>query len=62
MKMNFLSKTVATLVLDAVALETVQASAAPTIPRDEAKPEGCTLFTILQITITSYLNGQIKYH
>ncbi|MDE0809504.1 MAG: hypothetical protein OSB69_09265 [Alphaproteobacteria bacterium] len=37
MKMNFLSKTVATLVLDAVALETVQASAAPTIPRDAAK-------------------------
>lgn len=38
MKMNFLSKTVATLVLDVVALETVQASAAPTIPRDAAKP------------------------
>jgi hypothetical protein len=27
-----------------------------------AKPDGCTLFTTLQITITSYLNGQIKYH
>ena len=37
MKINFLSKTVATLLLDAVALVTVQASAAPTIPRDAAK-------------------------
>lgn len=28
----------------------------------KAKPDGRTLFTILQITITSYLNGRIKYH
>ncbi|MDE0809503.1 MAG: hypothetical protein OSB69_09260 [Alphaproteobacteria bacterium] len=28
----------------------------------KAKPNGCTLFAILQIRITSHLNGRVKYH